>query len=127
MNVIGHGIDVADVRRLTRILEAKFSLVASYYFAHQEILDFELKSPGYRTMCGKVAVKEAVLKSLGLGLGRGVSFNQIVVTRRKGTAIEISIAGPIEDHARTLGVDGFLASLSYCDGKAYASVLAVRV
>jgi len=124
MNVVGHGIDVVDVMGLSKIFRAKFELVKDYYFTNQEIAEFTEQRASLSKMCGKIAVKEAVLKSLGLGLGRGVSFNQIEVTRENGALIQVSLSGAVSQRAKEMSIAGFLSSLSYCEQKAYASVLA---
>jgi len=125
MNIIGHGIDVVDEVRMSKIFAAKWSVVSAYYYTEDEIAAFDPDTKNYRSLCGKIAVKEAVLKSLELGLGNGVSFNQVNVSRQRGGGIRISLLEKVSDRATALGVENFMASISYCGGKAHASVIAL--
>ncbi|WP_262694958.1 holo-ACP synthase [Kordiimonas aquimaris] len=125
MNIIGHGVDVVDECRMTKIFETMWALVRTNYYTADEIAAFDTNSNNYRSLSGKIAVKEAVLKSLELGLGNGVSFNQVSISRQRNGGIRILLLDKVKDRAETLGVENFLASVSYCDGKAHASVIAV--
>lgn len=77
-------------------------------------------------LAARFAAKEAVMKSLGRGIG-SMGFNEIEVRHRDGGAPAVSLAGRAADAARDAGVDRFEISLTHTRTMAQATVLAVAV
>ncbi|MEZ5167668.1 MAG: SIS domain-containing protein [Acidimicrobiales bacterium] len=72
----------------------------------------------------RFAAKEAVLKSLGLGLG-GMSLADIEVVKHDDGRPEVRLHGAAVGVARTAGAGSFLVSLSHTDHLAQATVIAL--
>lgn len=73
----------------------------------------------YRSLAARFAAKEAVMKALGTGWGRGVRWVDIEVVRRPGSAPEVALHG---ETARLSDGAKFLVSLSHTREHAIAVV-----
>ncbi|MDP6438536.1 MAG: holo-ACP synthase, partial [Candidatus Brocadiia bacterium] len=72
----------------------------------------------------RFAAKEAVLKALGIGWRRGVSFREIEVSTNEAGAPAVSLSGRALEVSRALGVERMHVSLSHDSTYAVAQVVA---
>jgi len=77
--ITGTGIDLVDVRRLKKILTRWGDRFTERFFCQQEIDYCRKKASPAIHFAARFAAKEAFLKSLGIGLGMGVSLKDIEV------------------------------------------------
>lgn len=75
-------------------------------------------------LAARFAAKEAVMKSLGRGIG-AMGFNEIEVRNLDGGAPVVEVVGRAAAVAREAGVDRFQISLTHTPTMAHAVVLAV--
>ena len=122
MAVIGVGIDVVDVARLTRVLERTPS-VATRVFADGERAQAGSTSvAAMRRLAARFAAKEAVSKALGLpGL---VRWRDIEVVSAASGAPSLLITGHTAELALRAGVTSWHISLTHDAGVAVAVVVA---
>ncbi len=73
------GIDVADSRRIGRLLHAHGTRFTQRWFATDEISECEASPDRARAYTARFAAKEAVWKSLQLSGGTAVPWRSIVV------------------------------------------------
>ena len=79
MNIIDIGIDIIEIDRIREALNKKGNFLKKM-FTDKEIEMFEHKGNSVQTIAGNFAAKEAISKSLGLGI-RGYNFRDIEILR----------------------------------------------
>lgn len=105
----GVGIDLLEIERMNKALERDGFLVR--YFTEAECLFFEhFNHPGPK-VAGNFAVKEAVVKVLGIGFGR-CQAKDIEVLRDGNGKPYITLYGETEKMAKSLGIDAWHISIS---------------
>ena len=75
-------------------------------------------------LAARFAVKEATLKSLGLGLG-AMALSDIEVVRHDDGRPELHLHGPARSVAAAHGAERFLVTISHTDHLASATVVAL--
>ena len=79
MNILDIGTDIIEVERLKNSLSKRGDFLKKL-FTDKEIEMFQKKGNNVQTIAGNFAAKEAISKSLGLGI-RGYNFKDIEVLR----------------------------------------------
>lgn len=79
MNILDIGTDIIEVERIKNSLSKRGDFLRKI-FTEKEIEMFELKGNSPQTIAGNFAAKEAISKSLGLGI-RGYNFRDIEILR----------------------------------------------
>jgi holo-[acyl-carrier protein] synthase len=81
--------------------------------------------PCTRYLAGRFAGKEAVAKALGAAFAGDITWRNIEILRHQSGALRVRLSGDVLTLAERLGTTSWLVSISYCDGTATASVIAV--
>ncbi len=122
MEIIGIGIDLADIDRVEAVLE-KYPRVAQRCFTpHEQEYAFRFAKPG-RRLAARFGGKEAVMKSLGRGF-RQIMWQDIEITG--GGAPRVNLSGTAAARAAELGVDKVLVTITHTDTSALVMAMAVR-
>lgn len=121
--VVGIGTDLVDVERLAGMLERR-SRLAERLFTPEELAYTSTLANAAPSLAGRFAVKEAVMKALGVGLG-AVDWSDISVRRLPGGAPEVTVRGRAARLAGARGVTGWHVSISHTATVAAATVVAV--
>jgi holo-[acyl-carrier protein] synthase len=74
---------------------------------------------------GRWAAKEAVLKALGTGWRRGISWRDIEITNGTGGRPQATLKGGTQEMADKMGIRCILVSISHC--RAHATAFAVAL
>ena len=74
---------------------------------------------------GRWAAKEAVLKALGTGWRRGISWRDIEIRNAPGGRPQTLLQGGALDVAERLGIECVLVSISHCRSHATAYAVAL--
>ena len=122
--ILGLGMDVVEVGRIARLLEGPAGR-AERFLAR-------CYTPGERTFCearrdrasryaARFAAKEAAVKALGAP--RGVSWQDLEVTRAEGRAPTLAFSGPAAAAARRAGVARVHLTMTHDGGVAAAVVV----
>jgi holo-[acyl-carrier protein] synthase len=122
----GIGLDIVEVERIRKILMRRREKFLGRIFAENEIAyAFRKRSPEIH-LAARFAAKEAFLKALGIGMGRGVSMKEIaVVLGRLGNPM-LELSGKAEKVAREMKINAIHVSLSHTAFYAIALVIAER-
>ncbi|HCB34435.1 MAG TPA: holo-ACP synthase [Acidimicrobiaceae bacterium] len=109
----GIGIDLVDVERFALVL-ARRRGIAERLFTALELSQAAGATPAARAgrLAARFAAKEAVLKSLGVGLG-AARFRDIEVRRLDSGRPELRLAGAAAQLAAERGVTRWHVSLSH--------------
>lgn len=79
MDILDIGIDIIEIERIKKSLKKRGDFLKKV-FTEREIELFESKGNNPQTIAGNFAAKEAISKSLGLGI-RGYNFKDIEILR----------------------------------------------
>jgi holo-[acyl-carrier protein] synthase len=120
---VGIGIDAVEVPRFRRVLERRPGLRERLFTEGELAYAARFSDPAPR-LAARFAVKEAVMKSLGVGLG-AFRFHDVEVVRQRGGAPGLSVAGRASELAARLEVSGWRVSITHTDLMAEAVVLAL--
>jgi holo-[acyl-carrier protein] synthase len=122
--IVGLGLDVVEIGRIARMLEGPAGR-AERFLAR-------CFTPGERAFCdarhdrasryaARFAAKEAAVKALGAP--RGVSWQDLEVTRAEGRAPTLAISAKAAAAGRRLGVSRIHLTLTHDGGMAVAVVV----
>ena len=123
--ILGVGVDVCDVERIRRALEASTGArFRDRVFTAAEQAYCEARRRGrFASYAARFAAKEAGMKALGTGWGQGVGWRDFEVVRVAGEAPRLVLHGKAEELARRRGMRRWLLALSHTDASALASVV----
>jgi holo-[acyl-carrier protein] synthase len=123
--ILGHGIDVADLKRVEILLtnmEEDF-LLSTFTAAEREIECLPEERVAF--FAGRLAAKEAVVKALGTGFTGDIAMRQVEIVRRSDGGPEVRLRGAAREAAERLGVTRWFVSISHTEAVAVASAIAV--
>lgn len=122
MTVIGIGVDLVDIERFRRSLERTPSMRARL-FTEIELADVSPKADPVPSLAARFAAREAVMKSLGVGLG-AFDFHDAWVERAESGRPSLALGGRAAELAAQAGVITWHLSLTHSDVMAAAYVIA---
>ncbi|MCJ7813886.1 MAG: holo-ACP synthase [Candidatus Atribacteria bacterium] len=121
--VIGCGIDLVKIERIEKIIMRWGDNFVIKIFTPLEREYCEKKKGNkFQSYAGKFAAKEALLKTLGLGLG-GANWKEIEVTNNQLGQPIISTSGKLKNIALAKGVNKYFISISHTKEYAIAQVV----
>jgi len=121
MSVVGIGIDLVEVARISRLL-ARHGERAVHRICNEGEADLR-RAVLDQHLAGLFAAKEAVLKALGTGWADGLSFRQVEVVRAPGGAPGVRLHGAAAERAAALGAARVHLSITHERG--FAAAVAV--
>jgi holo-[acyl-carrier protein] synthase len=123
MMIYGTGIDIVEVARIADIIARWGKRFVNRVFSPGEIEYCQKRVFPAMHYAARFAVKESLLKSLGIGLGMGLSLRDIeVVSDQRGKPM-IKLRGRAEGMLHNLGVSAAHVSLSHTRHSATAVVI----
>ena len=78
MSIYGNGIDIVEIARM-RSLIIKNKKIKERIFTKKEIKSCDRLKNNFACYAKKFAAKEAFAKALGIGISKGLSFNDIEI------------------------------------------------
>ena len=122
--VVGAGIDAVDVERFRTVLGRREAFAERVFTAAEraEAAGRQDPVPG---LAARFAAKEAVMKSLSVGLG-AIDFADVEVVRSEGGAPALTVTGKAAALAEQRGVTGWHISLTHTATVAMAIAIAYR-
>jgi len=123
VTIVGIGIDLVDIERFRLALERTPSM-RTRLFTDIELAYVEPKADPVPSLAARFAAREAVMKSLGLGLG-AFGFHDVWVERADSGAPSLMVTGAALELATGAGVTDWYLSLTHSASTAGAHVVAV--
>lgn len=114
----GLGIDAVDVDRFAEVLARQPRMAARLFTENERAVDAAPR------LAARFAVKEAVMKALGVGLG-AFAWHDVETVRTESGAPELVLRGAAAELALGCGVNKWLVSLTHTDTTAVAVVAAL--
>lgn len=125
MQIVAHGIDVVEIERIQRDINAPGSVWITAVYSDDEQVLADSGPLRYRFYAGRYAGKEAVAKALGTGFSGDITWNAIEILRSGNGAPKVRLTGEALKHAKRSGISEWHLSISYSSTLAFASVIAV--
>lgn len=125
MNVIGIGTDIVECLRIARMIERHGELFINRVFTNHEIHYCQSRKQATQHFAGRWAAKEAILKALGTGWQKGISWRDIEVRNTPAGKPVVALRGGARDAVEHLGIRRVLVSISHCRSHATAYALAL--
>jgi holo-[acyl-carrier protein] synthase len=127
MNVVGIGTDIVECLRIAQMIERHGELFIGRVYTQHEIEYCSSRKAATQHYAGRWAAKEAVLKAMGTGWSRGISWRDVEVRNDKGGKPTIALAGGAREVCERLGIARMSVSISHCRSHATAFALALGV
>ncbi len=124
--IVGIGVDLAEVDRIREALERPTTgeRFRSRVFTTGEQAYCERRRGKFESYAARFAAKEAMMKALGRGWSREVSWTEIEVTRERGGRPRILLHGRTAAYAEKLGIRRISLALTHTANTALAEVIA---
>jgi holo-[acyl-carrier protein] synthase len=126
MNIIGIGTDITECLRIAQMIERHGELFITRVYTPEEIQYCQSRKQATQHFAGRWAAKEAVLKAVGTGWRRGISWRDVEIRNLLGGKPVVSLHGGVRDVAEELGIGPILISISHCRSHATAYALALE-
>jgi holo-[acyl-carrier protein] synthase len=120
--IVGIGVDAVDIAHMRTILE-RTPTFRTRCFTEQERTYADQRSDPTERYAARFAVKEAVMKAMGLGLGAFGFYDCETVIAESG-APTLVLRGPALDHANERGVTNWHITMTHTETTAIAMVVA---
>jgi holo-[acyl-carrier-protein] synthase len=120
--IVGIGIDIAEIARIKRLLGREG--FAEKIFTPSEIAFSEKHSAPEISLAGRFAAKEAIMKALGTGWAKGVSWRDITITHDEAGKPSVELTGEAGRIADRLGAAAIFVSISHTGDYAVAQAVA---
>jgi len=115
---IAIGTDIVEIKRIADALERQGDKFVQRILTESEIAEYRGRGNSVDFLAKRFAAKEAIAKALGTGIGRGISFQHMVISNNaEGTPL-VELQENAAERLKQLGGNKVLLSLS--DEKNYA-------
>jgi len=124
-DIIGIGTDITECLRIARMIERHGELFIGRVYTPEEIKYCQSRKQATQHFTGRWAAKEAIMKALGTGWRRGISWRDIEIRNEPGGKPVVAVRGGVKDVVEQLGISEIQVSISHC--RSHATALAVAV
>jgi holo-[acyl-carrier protein] synthase len=125
MNILGIGTDVVEVLRIAQMIERHGELFIQRVYTPFEIDYCNARKAATQHFAGRWAAKEAILKALGTGWARGLSWTDMEVRNDEAGRPSVRLGGGAREVCEKLGITDMLITISHCRTHATAFAIAV--
>jgi holo-[acyl-carrier protein] synthase len=126
MNIFGIGTDITECLRIAQMIDRHGELFITRVYTPREIEYCQSRKQATQHFAGRWAAKEAVLKAVGTGWRRGISWRDVEIQNQPSGKPVVAIYGGLRDFAEELGVNEVLISISHCRSHATAYAIALE-
>ena len=125
MNVLGIGTDIVECLRIAQMIERHGELFINRVYTPLEIRYCQSRKQATQHFAGRWAAKEAILKALGTGWRKGISWRDIEIRNDHSGRPVVGLRGGARDIVEQRGIREMLVSISHCRSHATAYALAL--
>src|SRR5262249_47928737 len=126
MDILGIGTDIVECARILKLIERFGDMFLRRVFTDHEIRYCQAKKSATEHFVRRWAAQEAVVKSLGTGLRKGISWTDLEVHQDDLGKPHVRVGGSARELMRRLRVADILISISHTRLYATAYALALR-
>lgn len=124
-DIIGIGTDITECLRIARMIERHGELFIGRVYTTEEIKYCQNRKQATQHFAGRWAAKEAILKAIGTGWRRGISWRDMEVRNEPGGKPVVAVRGGVKDVVEQLGIREIQVSISHCRTHATAFAIAI--
>lgn len=122
--IIGLGTDIIETARIDELVKRRGEAALERVFTPAELVKSKTRGKAISQFrAGRWAVKEAMAKALGCGMGEKCSWQEIEVMNLDSGAPTVTLSGTTKTTADALGVNQIHVSISH--EQHYASAVVV--
>ena len=122
--IIGIGTDIIECLRIAQMIERHGELFINRVYTDLEIEYCAARKAATQHFAGRWAAKEAILKALGTGWSRGISWRDIEVLNDKHGAPQVTLRAGAREISEQLGIRKMHVTISHCRCHAVAYAVA---
>ncbi|MFZ5830736.1 MAG: holo-ACP synthase [Planctomycetota bacterium] len=123
--IIGIGTDITECLRIAQMIERHGELFINRVYTDEEIAYCRDRKAATQHFTGRWAAKEAILKALGTGWVRGISWRDMEIRNEPGGRPIVAVRGGVKEVVERLGVTEILVTISHCRSHATAYAIAI--
>lgn len=109
----GVGIDLCSISRMEKTLQTNDGFLKRYYTQEERAYISAKGGMGAHSAAAMYAAKEAFLKAVGLGIGRGIRLDEIGIAHDEMGAPHYALTGAAEEKMQQMGAEKAFLSLSH--------------
>jgi holo-[acyl-carrier protein] synthase len=117
------GTDIVEIKRIADVVERQGDKFFQRILCEPERQEYQRLNHDVSYLAKRFAAKEAVAKALGTGIGRGVSFHDILIVKNALGSPAVELSGGALQVMKALNGQQMLLSLS--DERHYALAYAM--
>lgn len=125
MDIVGIGTDITECLRIARMIERHGELFINRVYTPAEIRYCRSRKQATQHYTGRWAAKEAILKALGTGWARGLSWRDIEILNEPGGKPVVGVRGGAKELIEQIGITKILVTISHCHTHATAYAIAI--
>jgi len=123
--IIGLGTDITECLRIARMIERHGELFLSRVYTDAEIQYCNNRKQKTESFTGRWCAKEAILKAIGTGWIRGISWRDMEIRNQPSGQPVVAVTGGVKQVCEDLGIGQILITISHCRNYATATAIAV--
>jgi holo-[acyl-carrier protein] synthase len=123
--ILGLGTDIVEIVRVGQMIERHGEHFLQRVYTESEIRYCQDRKLSYQHFAGRWAAKEAVMKALGTGFVKGISWQDIEVCTKSSGAPIMQLHGGTRDFADQRGIGEIMITISHCRSHATATAIAL--
>lgn len=123
--ICGHGIDLVEHSSFSRLV-AQEEAFLQRCFGDDEIAWGKNSKDSVAWFASRFAAKEAVMKALGTGWSRGVSWHNILIEPSPAGHLDVALSGKTLAFAQAQGIEKWFLTISHTAQFSIASAIASR-
>ena len=124
MPILGLGTDIVECLRIAQMIERHGELFITRVYTDHEIEYCSARKAATQHYAGRWAAKEAVLKALGTGWQRGISWRDIEVRNDRHGAPSVVLRGGAREVFELAAMERIHITISHCRCHAVAYAIA---
>ncbi|MCE5301490.1 MAG: holo-ACP synthase [Planctomycetaceae bacterium] len=123
--IVGIGTDITECLRIARMIERHGELFIGRIYTPQEVKYCQSRKQATQHFTGRWAAKEAILKALGTGWQRGISWRDMEIFNEPDGKPVVRVRGGVKELVEQLGIQEIQVTISHCRTHATAFVIAL--
>jgi holo-[acyl-carrier protein] synthase len=124
-SILGIGTDIVECLRIAQMIERHGELFINRVYTPLEIRYCQSRKASTQHYAGRWAAKEAILKAIGTGWRKGISWRDVEVRNDSGGRPIVGMRGGARDAVEHLGIQKIMVSISHCRSHATAYAIAL--
>lgn len=125
MGIVGLGVDIVEIARFDGAVQRQGQRLLDRLFLPSEQAYCSPQREPSRCYAARFAVKEAVAKALGTGIGGQLGWLDVEIRRKATGEPFVVLHGDGAETAKRLGISDVLVSLSHSEYYAVANAIAI--